>query len=230
MNREFLEAADRAIEWLETTSDVSLLEALADCDPIVGYAINGTKMTEYELIAEYYGERTARRSQVPLINHIKEGLVILKEIGASENAMRAYCLHPMLQGDAELIENFATVAYLDPMVVALAMEYRSVANEFLSGKIIGMRNGSKYEVMPCHPGIPIRLSPLKDVNDILIADKVQNRKDFITYHLGTHERSAELDLYFKMWMERLCVSDEQYQSLCEAIDKAKANEHESLAT
>lgn len=167
-------------------------------------------MREFDLIASYYGERTARRSQVPLINHIKEGLVILNEIGASENAKRAYCLHPMLQGNAELIECLAIVADINPMVVAFAMEYRSVANEFLSEKV-GLVIGPDQ----------IRLSPIKDVNDMLVADKVQNRKDFITYHLGTHPRSDALDLYFQLWMKRLGVSDEQYQSLCEAIDRTK---------
>jgi hypothetical protein len=37
-----------------------------------------------------------------LINHIDEGLYILKRIGASEWAQRAYAIHPILQGDDEL--------------------------------------------------------------------------------------------------------------------------------
>ena len=46
---------------------------------------------------------------------------------------------------------------------------------------------------------------------ILIADKIQNRKDFELYHLGKHERSDELDSYFKNWLERLNISEEFYQ-------------------
>jgi hypothetical protein len=56
----------------------------------------------------------------------------------------------------------------------------------------------------------IRLSPLKDVNDMLIADKIQNRKDFELYHLGTHDRSEQLDQYFKNWLEKLEVSEDFY--------------------
>ena len=37
-----------------------------------------------------------------MINHIDEGLYILKRIGASEWAQRAYAIHPILQGDDEL--------------------------------------------------------------------------------------------------------------------------------
>ncbi len=38
---------------------------------------------------------------VHLMNHIDEGLFILKKIGASELAKRAYAIHPILQGDDE---------------------------------------------------------------------------------------------------------------------------------
>jgi hypothetical protein len=46
---------------------------------------------------------------------------------------------------------------------------------------------------------------------MLIADKIQNRKDFELYHLGKHERSSELDSYFKNWLERLDITEEFYQ-------------------
>jgi hypothetical protein len=59
----------------------------------------------------------------------------------------------------------------------------------------------------------IRLSPLKDVNDMLIADKIQNRKDFDLYHKGKHERSEELDEYFKNWFNRLGITEEFYQEM-----------------
>lgn len=173
-------------------------------------------MKELKLIKQFYGDRTAERSKVPLINHIIEGLIVLHDINASFAAMRAYCLHPMLQGDKELLANIDQVVKEvdDLRVIALALEYRSVANEFLSGKI--------GEVV--HPD-QIRLSPLKDVNDMLIADKVQNRKDFITYHLGTHlgthPRSTELNLYFHLWMQRLGIDDVRYQHLCSEIDRLR---------
>ena len=45
---------------------------------------------------------------------------------------------------------------------------------------------------------------------MLIADKIQNRKDFQLYHLGTHTRSEQLDQYFKNWLEKLEVSEDFY--------------------
>jgi hypothetical protein len=39
---------------------------------------------------------------IHLINHIDEGLYILKIFNASELAKRAYILHPLVQGDADL--------------------------------------------------------------------------------------------------------------------------------
>ena len=40
---------------------------------------------------------------------------------------------------------------------------------------------------------------LPEVRDMLIADKIQNYKDFLFYHKGTHPRSRELEEYFKNW-------------------------------
>jgi len=52
---------------------------------------------------------------------------------------------------------------------------------------------------------------------MLVADKVQNRKDFLAYHKGTHARSDELDYYFKLWLRRLDISEERYQELVEGL-------------
>ena len=77
----------------------------------------------------------------PSINQsvVDEGLWVLRYMRASELAMRAYVLHPMVQGDAdfadfmERLRDPADKARLvDRRVLALAAEYRSVANEYLS--------------------------------------------------------------------------------------------------
>ena len=93
------------------------------------------KSVEYQLIKKFYGDRVAKRSQVPLINHIDEGLIVLKAIGAVETTKRAFCLHPLLQADADLQENYYISSFVDHHALLLAMEYRSVANEFLSDKM-----------------------------------------------------------------------------------------------
>ena len=154
-------------------------------------------MRELTAITRHYGTRCAKRSGVPLLNHITEGLRILAEIKASPLAMRAYCLHPLVQEDKDLEENFWTLYEFDTRAVALAMEYRSVANAYLSQA-------------PVVPTDEIRLSPLKHVNDMLIADKVQNYKDFLIHHLGKHERSSELNRYFQQWLDRLGVTPEEF--------------------
>lgn len=169
---------------------------------------------ELAAITKFYDGKSAKRSGVPLINHIHEGIVVLTEIHAWHRAFAGWCLHPLVQSDEALTSNLKMLMSLDtsPRNMALAMEYRAVANAWLSDKVP-------------EPGILIgepRLSPIKCVNDMLRADKVQNRKDFETYHKGTHPRSAELDLYFKVWLDALDVTEEQYQYLCGKIDDMHA--------
>lgn len=178
---------------------------------------------EYNFISREYGDRVAKRSQVPLINHINEGLIVLDYIGASEGAKRAFCLHPLFQSDADLEQNYHRSEFIDPYIMMLTMEYRSVANEFLSNK---MDDDSLQEVLDAYgvSGLDegfVRLSPLPEVNDMLIADKVQNYKDFVTYHRKTHARSKELDDYFNIWLEALKVTDRQYGDLCQLIEESK---------
>ncbi len=171
--------------------------------------INIKDTVEYKLISNHYGDRVAQRSQVRLMNHIDEGLEVLDCFSASEAARRAFCMHPLLQADEDLKENWYMARMVEPHVLLLTMEYRNIANAYLSDKMDA----------PYH--IPIKLSPLYEVNEMLRADKVQNRKDFITYHKGTHPRSAQLDLYFKQWLEALDISEETYNNLCEDIDASK---------
>lgn len=163
---------------------------------------------EYKMISSYYGNKKASRSKVFLMNHIDEGISVLKKIKASENAIKAYCLHPILQSDEDLSKNFKDLEFwgdspeaIQPKVLILAMEYRSVANEYLSKRKISSID-------------EIRLSPLKDVNDMLIADKVQNYKDFLLHHKESHSRSKELDEYFNNWFKRLGVN---YNELVKVI-------------
>lgn len=147
---------------------------------------------EYKMMQSIYGDDKAKRSNVFFMNHVDEGLAVLECIGASDVAKRAYTIHPILQSDQDLKSNVNNVSDIDVDVIITAMEYRSVANEYLSTRIISDIS-------------EIRLSPLKDVNDMLIADKVQNYKDFELYHLSKHIRSNELNEYFINWLVRLDV-------------------------
>lgn len=157
---------------------------------------------EYRRIAEHYGTRTAKRSGVPLMRHIDQGLVILGAIDGTERAKRAFCLHPLLQSDADLARNYPRIGELtsDPQVIVLALEYRHIANAALSSRAIARAD-------------EIALSPLVEVQHMLIADKVQNRGDFLRHHAATHPRSRELARYFELWLERLGVEERRYVEL-----------------
>jgi len=165
-----------------------------------------TQLPEYLLIEAHYGGRVAERSRVPLMHHIDEGIAVLDRIGATELAKRAFCLHPLVQLDADLRAFWATGHEVDSRVLALAMEYRNIANATLSPRAQSIEGASD-----------IPLSPLDDVNAMLIADKVQNRKDFVLHHLGKHDRSDALDRYFRLWLERLGVSEERYEELARSL-------------
>jgi len=137
--------------------------------------------------------------------HIEEGLAILEAIGADQLAKDAFCLHPLVQGDSDLQHSLQPGSVLsafpvEARAVALAMEYRAVANAYLSHHCTGPAD---------RPG----LSCIAEVNQMLVADKVQNRKDFERYHLGSHPNSRVLSQYFANWLSALGVSEAQYQEL-----------------
>ena len=164
-----------------------------------------TDTPEYLAIEREYGMRTAERSGVPLVRHIDEGLAVLQRIGAPDAAMRAYCVHPLVQDDAAYAANAERVTALTSChVFALALEYRRTANATLSTRQFGS-------------SADIPLSPMPEVNQMLVADKVQNRKDFLLHHRGRHARSDELDRYFRLWLDRLGVSDIQFAELFEDL-------------
>lgn len=156
---------------------------------------------EYQTIAAHYAMRTAARSGVPLMQHIDHGVKILVARNASAIAQRAFCLHPLLQSDEDFALHHARIqSVAAPDIYSLAIEYRRVANAALSDRTLTSAE-------------QIELSATADVNEMLVADKVQNRNDFQRYHAGHHARSAELTRYFELWLQRLGVSETHYAEL-----------------
>jgi hypothetical protein len=149
----------------------------------------------YQAIEEFYANSRAKRSQVFLMDHIDQGLGILRKIGASHHTAMGYALHPLFQADQELKNHWGKYSKLNSTPVILAMEYRRVANDYLSTRSIEDIS-------------EIKLSPLEEVNHMLIADKIQNYKDFYLYHKDSHPRAKELDKYFHNWFKRLGLLEE----------------------
>lgn len=157
---------------------------------------------EYRAISDYYGNRKAKRSGIPLISYIDEGLMILTWIGATQIAKRAFCLHPLFQKNEDLAANLPRSSSLTDdlqvQVLGTVLEYRSIANAYLSTRVIQNTN-------------EIQLGPLTDVRDMLVADKVQNNKDFLVAHSDSHPRSEELNQYFLNWLQKLNISISQFE-------------------
>lgn len=156
---------------------------------------------EYSLISKFYEGKKAERSGVPYMQHIDAGLDIMQIHGSSELAARAFCVHPLFQDNQPLLTNMfesdKSILDLNPCVIVLAMEYRRAANAYLCKP---HTDEWTYLDLRDHVGW---LMP--DVAEMLIADKMQNREDFDTHHLGKHERSAQLSDYFETWLLYLTV-------------------------
>lgn len=171
-------------------------------------------MSAYEDIKAFYGDRRAERSGVLLMQHIDDGLVVMEELGASILVQDAYCLHPMFQADDALLENLGELLCLDSGTLLRVLEYRNQANRWLSDKVRTV-NGRIEQLGKPSPG------PLLSVKKMLIADKVQNYKDFCTYHRSTHPRAEELTHYFGAWFEALGVTADDYERYSAAIERAR---------
>ena len=165
----------------------------------------------FKAVAGFYADKKAKRSGVPYIEHIKEGLVIMDARGASLRAKNAYCLHPMVQSDECFVNALdersdegywlrkANPSFAELM---LALEYRRVANSYLS---------------TCAEPASIDFLT-QDIQEMLVADKVQNRKDF-ELHQAEHPRHAALTSYFTAWMHLLDIDEAEYFELTSLIYK-----------
>uniref|UniRef100_A0AB39CDQ2 Uncharacterized protein n=1 Tax=Pseudomonas phage HRDY3 TaxID=3236930 RepID=A0AB39CDQ2_9VIRU len=173
---------------------------------LVPYTGNIEDTIEYALIQEHYGNRRAERSGVPLMNHIDEGLKILRFLDADLPTMGGYCLHPLVQDLKDLQMNHEHLQQIIGIEESLqcAMNYRLAANAFLCREATDPWGRREAEAAI------VRNYGLLDLRTryMLIADKVQNKKDFMKYHWGTHARSSQLLRYFDLWLEILGAQHE----------------------
>lgn len=171
----------------------------------------------YHLIQEKYRGKVARRSGVSYMNHIEEGAFILHLLyGSNEELQEAYCLHPIFQSDkllAQLVsESSAELAQITPRALVLGMEYRRVANGYtIKNKIREPAN--------------IGIGPLEQVHQMLVADKIQNKKDFMKYIYLKYDRPSYRKVsqhgldYFDSWLKRLQISPGKYREVVEQLEQ-----------
>jgi hypothetical protein len=163
---------------------------------------------EYEEVSKFYGDRQAERSGLPYMQHIDEGLYILAKLGGTDAAQRAFALHPLIQGRDDY-QDSVNKGVLDRAfrhgrresaeAVALAIEYRFIANSYTSR----MPESESYKIVR---------SPLKQVNLMLKADKIQNYKDALLNVIPKYPEEAErLVKYFNHYMEWFEISTVEFQ-------------------
>lgn len=163
---------------------------------------------EYSEVSKFYGDRRASRSGLPYMRHIDEGLYILSKLGGTPAALRAFCLHPLIQGREDFQDSvnkgvleraFKLGRKETAEAVALAIEYRYIANAYTSR-------------MPPSDQYKITRSPLEQVNLMLKADKIQNYKDALLSVIPKYpEEATRLITYFEHYMEYFEIDAEEFK-------------------
>ena len=156
------------------------------------------------------------------MSHIEEGALVLHLLyGHDAELQEAYCLHPIFQSDKSLAQFLSPsapeLACISPRALVLGMEYRRVANGYtIKHKVRSPEN--------------IEIGPLSSVHKMLVADKIQNKKDFIKYLHMKHDRPSYRKVsqrsvdYFDSWLARLGISQEKYQEIAARLEKMEAAE------
>lgn len=170
-------------------------------------------MIELEVIKKYYGTQTAKRSGVPLINHIIEGLDILDAIEAPIEAKQAFCIYPLTQNNIPRSEWPEGGEEIEGYVIGYANGYAKYANSYLCRP--DTDHYTLLDLIEKFWGMPYMYCYM------LYADKMQSAKDFQIYHRGTHSRSEQLNRYFNLWLE-LLITDHlhwlDHEALCKEFN------------
>lgn len=151
----------------------------------------------YSVIEKYYGSAKAKRSGIPYINHIDEGCGILYLLNASSNAKEAFMLHPIYQNGDN------TRYFFNILSVDLAKNYAYIANQFLRQYYKNIHSTVLEECLKC-----------ENIKHMLIADKIQNYKDFKN-NINRYEERRDIEEYFLWWFDTLGIS---HRFLNKAID------------
>lgn len=154
----------------------------------------------YTMISNWYGDRTANRSGVRLMNHIDEGLVLLTT--APTNVHIAFTLHPLYQDPKDRAYNIISYLALPEDIRVLIDEYNKIM-QTCSSK--GFAKGRRVDLSE------FNYIDKENILMMCIADKLQNQKDFYKYHWQTHPESDNLEAYFEHWIDELVKTGIHYQ-------------------
>ncbi len=159
----------------------------------------------YDLVLERFAGRTARRSGIPYMAHISEGAYLLHCLfAADEDTVAAFCVHPLFQSDRHLMRLMAEQSAIDLLprrAIVLAMEHRRYATAY------GISD-------PVREPERIEIGFLPEAWQMLAADKIQNKKDFMRHVYKSNSRDSFLrvseqgERYFNSWLIRLGVTDD----------------------
>lgn len=158
---------------------------------------------EYMAIENFYKDKRAGRSGLPYINHIDEGIDMLShwlndDILKASICARAYAIHPLIDEMTGILGGI-----LDALgstlpagnTISLAIEHHILRNKFLV---------KDWDTHWDETGLQNLLGPMSnECAWMLLADKVQNQKDFRIHHWFTHEKTYQYEEYFNLWIETL---------------------------
>lgn len=128
----------------------------------------------------------------PLLNSIHAGCHILQLRKQELWTQRAFCLYPIFQPDDLFVDKgLEYIQYTGAdYSVTCALEYRGIVNS-----------------------TDIRKSPLPDVNEMLIANKVQGRK-----YVEKRYPEDNIILVYYQWLKLLEVDETAYQEYVKELD------------
>lgn len=166
---------------------------------------------EYLSVQKFYGDTKGHRSGQYYMNHIDEGLFIIRELCKNHphvdlvlEAERAFCLHPLMQDDAHFVACKPASRWSNRALM-LTVEYRNIANSYLP-KDTYTKTAPKEIVS-------------EEVKIMLVADKIQNCKDYNLYVRESESATkvAQLDDYFEQWFDVLSVDRKLYEAITDTI-------------
>ena len=165
------------------------------------------KYKYYSVIDNFYKDMATSKG-VPYINHINEGVTHLENMKVDDTVINAFILHPFVQcvnlkgtyKDCLLtekeLEKHINIFEIEPEIAFDLLLYRKYANSYLCRE-----STDKYVLSDAFADVK---GVVKYPNTIkmLIADKLQNFKDFLQYRQD-HPRKEFLHNYFTNWLSIL---------------------------